>query len=91
MPAEARNHEPRLALDGGADGLQVQRRLVAGACRWLAPSGHLVVETSARQAPASVAAAEAAGLTARAVTSEDLDATVVVAAVGAAPGTRARS
>jgi release factor glutamine methyltransferase len=37
-------HEPRLALDGGVDGLLVARRLVAEAPRWLAPGGTLVVE-----------------------------------------------
>ena len=33
-----------------ADGLQIQRRVIAGAPRWLAPSGHLLIETSERQA-----------------------------------------
>ena len=27
MPPEARDHEPRVALDGGPDGLDVQRRV----------------------------------------------------------------
>jgi release factor glutamine methyltransferase len=36
--------EPRLALDGGADGLDVLRRVVAGAPRWLAPGGTLLLE-----------------------------------------------
>ena len=30
MPPEARDHEPRMALDGGADGLDVARRVIAG-------------------------------------------------------------
>ena len=30
MPREARDHEHRVALDGGADGLAVQRRVIAG-------------------------------------------------------------
>ena len=37
MPAEARDHEARVALDGGDDGLTVQRRVIAGAPDWLAP------------------------------------------------------
>ncbi|WP_027929800.1 putative protein N(5)-glutamine methyltransferase [Amycolatopsis thermoflava] len=79
MPPEARLHEPQLALDGGADGLDIARRVVAGAPDWLAPGGHLLIETSERQAPALVRAASGAGLTARTVTSEELDATALVA------------
>ncbi|MGH8919252.1 MAG: putative protein N(5)-glutamine methyltransferase, partial [Actinomycetes bacterium] len=50
LPPEARLHEPQLALDGGADGLDVLRRVVAAAPLWLAPGGHLLVETGRRQA-----------------------------------------
>lgn len=78
MPPEARDHEPRVALDGGRDGLDVLRRVAAAAPRWLAPGGHLLVETSERQAPAAVAAFAAAGLTPRVVTDDDLGATAVV-------------
>jgi release factor glutamine methyltransferase len=78
MPPEARDHEPRVALDGGTDGLDVQRRVIAVAPRWLAPGGHLLIETSRRQAPLTAAAIGAIGLVARVVTSDDLDATVVV-------------
>jgi len=80
MPPEARDHEPSVALDGGADGLDVQRRVAAAAPRWLSPSGHLLIETSRRQAPSTAAAVTSAGLVARVVTSRDLDATVVVGA-----------
>ncbi len=82
MPREARDHEPALALDGGADGLDVARRVVALAPGWLRPGGHLVVETSAAQTAALVGAFERAGLTAEPVTWPDLDATAVV---GTAP------
>jgi release factor glutamine methyltransferase len=79
MPPEARDHEPRVALDGGADGLDVQRRIIDRAREWLAPGGHLLVETSRRQAPSTVASCAAAGLAAQVVTDDELDATVVVA------------
>ena len=78
MPPEARDHEPRVALDGGADGLDVQRRVIAAAPRWLAPGGSLLIETSERQAPLTAAAMAAAGLVARVERSEELDATAVV-------------
>jgi len=79
MPPEARLHEPRVALDGGVDGLDVLRRVAAGAPHWLAPGGHLLVETSARQAPSTVEAVAAAGLRPRVVTAPELGATVVIA------------
>lgn len=37
MPSEARDHEPLVSLDGGADGLDIHRRVAAGALPWLAP------------------------------------------------------
>ena len=78
LPAEARVHEARVALDGGDDGLDVLRRVAAGAPRWLAPGGHLLVETSERQAPHAVAAFAGAGLVPRVAVSAELYATVVV-------------
>jgi release factor glutamine methyltransferase len=83
LPAEARLHEARIALDGGEDGLAVARRVAAGAADWLAPGGHLLIEVSDRQAPAAVAAFAAAGLSPRLVSSEESAATVVI---GAQPG-----
>ena len=50
MPPEARDHEHRVALDGGADGLDVQRRVVAGAGAWLRAGRLLVIETGRSQA-----------------------------------------
>lgn len=82
MPPEARLHERHRALDGGPDGLEVQRRVLAGAARWLASDGVLLVETSRGQSAASIAAAGAAGMTARIEVDEDLDATVLVARPG---------
>ena len=78
MPPEARDHEPRVALDGGTDGLDVQRQIIDRAGEWLTPGGHLLVETSRRQAAGTVAACVASGLVTRVVTDDDLDATAVV-------------
>ncbi|WP_055699870.1 putative protein N(5)-glutamine methyltransferase [Streptomyces silaceus] len=83
LPAEARVHEARVALDGGTDGLDVLRRVTEEAPAWLAPGGHLLFETSEGQVPAAVDAVERAGLTARVVEDEEWYATVVI-------GTRAR-
>jgi release factor glutamine methyltransferase len=79
MPPEARDYEPRIALDGGADGLEVARRVVAAAPRWLAPGGVLLVETGERQAPALSDAAAGVGLTPAVVHDENGGGTVVVA------------
>jgi len=78
QPAEARIHEPRAALDGGPDGLGVLRRVAAAAPLWLAPGGHLLSETSERQAPQAAAAFAGSGLIPRVASSEDLSATVVI-------------
>ncbi len=88
MPPEARLHERRTALDGGADGVDVQRRVAESARAWLAPAGRLLVETSEQQALATVAALVEAGLSPRVVRSEELDATVVIgtAPVGSVAG-----
>jgi release factor glutamine methyltransferase len=72
-----------VALDGGVDGLDVQRRVAAAAPDWLAPGGHLLIETSDRQSPQTVATMRGYGLTAVVARSEDLDATVVI---GSMPG-----
>ena len=77
LPPEARAHEPRVALDGGADGLDVLRRVAAGAPSWLAPGGHLLVETSERQAPLA-AEAVGGGLIPRVAHSSSLNATVII-------------
>ena len=78
MPHEARDHEPREALDGGKDGVDVQRRVAAAAPRWLARGGSLLIETSEQQAALTAAAAAAAGFVVRIERSEELDATAVV-------------
>jgi release factor glutamine methyltransferase len=78
LPPEARMYEPLVALDGGTDGLDVLRRVVAGAGEWLAPGGHLLSEMSTRQVPAAAALLTAAGLTPDVATDPDLAATVVI-------------
>ncbi len=78
LPPEARLHEPQVALDGGADGLDVVRRVIAEAPAWLAPGGHLLVETGRNQARPAVEAVVDGGLTARLTGSDDLDATAVI-------------
>ncbi|MFF9790611.1 putative protein N(5)-glutamine methyltransferase [Streptomyces bacillaris] len=82
LPAEARVHEPRVALDGGGDGLDVMRRVAADAPRWLAPGGSLLVEASERQRDAAVEVLRGAGLSARVVVCEELYATVVIGTAG---------
>ncbi|GAB3126131.1 putative protein N(5)-glutamine methyltransferase [Tsukamurella serpentis] len=62
MPPEAREHEPRRALDGGPDGLDLHRRIAAGAPTWLRPGGRVLIETSTGQAAATVAVLRSAGL-----------------------------
>jgi release factor glutamine methyltransferase len=78
LPPEARTYEPRVALDGGPDGLDVLRRVADEAPEWLAPGGHLLIETSERQAAPAIGAFAASGLATRVVTSDELNATVVI-------------
>ena len=77
MPPEARDHEPRVALDGGGDGLDVLRRVIARAPRWLAPGGRLLVETGRRQGDVAARLMAVAGLEPTIETSTELGATVV--------------
>ncbi|NUS73705.1 MAG: putative protein N(5)-glutamine methyltransferase [Corynebacteriales bacterium] len=46
LPPEARLHEARVALDGGVDGVDIQRRILRDAALWLAPGGFILIETS---------------------------------------------
>ena len=78
MPPEAREHEPRIALDGGADGLDLHVRIAARAETWLAPGGHLLIETSRRQATRTAELVAQGGLMPRIIHDSRLDATVVI-------------
>lgn len=91
LPSEARIHEPRVALDGGADGLDVLRRVAVGAPLWLAPGAHLLVETSDRQAPQTVEIMARCRLIPRVARSEELNATVVIGTRPARHGDRTAS
>jgi release factor glutamine methyltransferase len=49
LPADVQRFEPRLALDGGADGLDLVRRVVGAAARVLRPGGWLLTELGGEQ------------------------------------------
>jgi len=49
LPADVQRHEPRLALDGGDDGLDLVRRVVADAGQLLRPGGWLLIEVGGDQ------------------------------------------
>lgn len=78
LPREARDHEPRATLDGGDDGLEVARRVVAQARDWLRGNGSVLVETTPDQATTVERWALEHGGDPRTVTDDELDATVVV-------------
>lgn len=78
MPMEARIYEPRASADGGGDGLDVQRRLIAAASEWLSPRGCLLVETGQRQAAQTAKIFARHGLHPRILRNEELDSTVVI-------------
>ncbi len=49
LDADVRRYEPRLALDGGADGLDLVRRILTAAPAWLKPGGWLMLEIDPHQ------------------------------------------
>lgn len=79
MPVEAREHERLVALDGGPDGLDVHRRVAAGAGEWLRPGGAVVIEVSSTQAPVSAALFAGAGFTVTVESDEQVEGTCIVA------------
>ncbi|HET9173398.1 MAG TPA: putative protein N(5)-glutamine methyltransferase [Actinospica sp.] len=78
LPSEAREYEPLTALDGGADGLDLLRRVARASTRWLRPGGRLLIEISDRQQDAAVAAFRGAGLEPAISESDELDSTVLI-------------
>jgi release factor glutamine methyltransferase len=67
-----RRHEPNIALDGGADGIHVYRRLLADAPQWLLPGGVLLLEIGATQSAAVSALIQATFPTAQITVYQDL-------------------
>lgn len=78
MPHEAREWEPRKALDGGEDGTRMQARVFEAAKALLATGGSCVVETSEHLVDATVAAATHAGFAASVEDDESLGAVAVI-------------
>lgn len=84
LAPEVSRYDPRVALDGGPDGLDVIRRIVEAAPRWLAPGGRLVLETAGDEQAATVVALMGARGFARVQTRADL-AGIVRFVAGAMP------
>ena len=61
LPVDVRDFEPRLALDGGPDGLDLVRQIAAQAPSQLAAGGVLALEIGADQGPATLGILEAHG------------------------------
>ena len=78
LPQDARLHEPKEALDGGDDGLDIQRRVAEEASYWLASGGHLLVETSKMQAPQTLEIFTQYGLISHLAYDDELDTTIVI-------------
>jgi release factor glutamine methyltransferase len=85
LPAEARDHEPLSALDGGPDGLDVFRRVVAGASAWLAPGGVMLSEITEAQIEPATSAVYRAGLEPEVCNDDDLEATVIIGRLSRVP------
>jgi len=65
LPVDVRDFEPRLALDGGADGLELVREIAEQASGYLTPGGVLALEIGADQGPATLGILEQHGYLAR--------------------------
>ncbi|MGA9225867.1 MAG: putative protein N(5)-glutamine methyltransferase [Mesobacillus sp.] len=78
LPREARLYEPKVALDGGKDGLDLHRKVAEKALCWLASGGHLLIETSEMQGAQTFEIFVKAGLITKIVRDEELNATIVI-------------
>lgn len=90
LPPEARDHEPRAALDGGPDGLDVVRAILASAPSWLRPGGVVLFDLGGDQAPAATALLSEHGFVPQVFRRDDLGATVVSGSSRTAAPRRAR-
>jgi release factor glutamine methyltransferase len=77
LPAQAREHEPLVALDGGGDGLDVLRRLAPRASGWLRPGGAFVTECACEQADPAAEILRDAGLDPLVHNDDELDVAIV--------------
>ena len=82
LPPEARDHEPRMTLDGGPDGLDVHRRIALDAGAWLRPGGCLLIEIADEQVEAATAMLTAAGSAILPAIDDDDGAMAATVAVG---------
>lgn len=78
LPRESRLYEPKVALDGGKDGLDLQRIVAEKASHWLVSGGHLLIETSEMQSEETFESFVKAGLITKIVRDEEMDGTVVI-------------
>ena len=67
LEPDVRSYEPRVAMRAGAGGLDILRRIVAGATRHLALNSELIIEVAAGQADTAAKLVEDAGLRVAAV------------------------
>ncbi|MFW6089658.1 MAG: peptide chain release factor N(5)-glutamine methyltransferase [Gemmatimonadota bacterium] len=72
LPVEVREHEPRVALAGGPDGLDLVRTIAARGVEALRPGGRLFLEIGADHGPEATALFDAAGGWARVARHADL-------------------
>jgi release factor glutamine methyltransferase len=70
LPDEVRRYEPRDALNGGPDGLDVVMRMLEEVPRWLAVGGWLILEVGAEQAEKVAKLLEMVGYTDPSVTDD---------------------
>lgn len=78
LPAEAREFEPSVALDGGPDGIGLVRRIARDARQWLAAGGSLALEVAPSQVEDAAGVLEELGYPTRTVTSEEHGSAVVL-------------
>lgn len=81
MPPEARDHEPQVTLDGGADGLDLLRRVATAAPDWTTRPAHLVMEVGRGQVDAALAIFTDTGFSPAIRTDDERGATAIVGAL----------